>query len=289
MRQIDLTRESHLAPRKEQVMNHQGGPLYIVPAIAALIILGVLSACSSQSSGMPAAALDDLESWDLLWITDTMGINVPHRFAAMIEEDTGKSVTVDIVHDSSLDIDEVLNALTTGESDNFKLSQLADLIPDAEIIVFWAFPSEFYEPDNPFDWKCHPHEPFYVDSCSAEDFDSYRESLSQVYQRFFELRAGQSTIVRTIDAASIRVAEWKASGVYEACRECWGYLDDAMRDVAESFNIPQAPLVEAFNGANWEGDPEDKGYIRLNFEPNEVGAEVIAQLLRELGYEPVIP
>jgi hypothetical protein len=62
-----------------------------------------------------------------------------------------------------------------------------------------------------------------------------------------------------------------------------------MRDVAESHNIPQAPLVEAFNGANWEGDPEDKGYIELNYEPNEVGAEVIAQLLRELGYEPVIP
>jgi lysophospholipase L1-like esterase len=48
-------------------------------------------------------------------------------------------------------------------------------------------------------------------------------------------------------------------------------------------------VAEAWNGPNRDEDPNDKGYTWDGIHPNEKGAAVIANALRELGYEPVVP
>jgi hypothetical protein len=113
--------------------------------------------------------------------------------------------------------------------------------------------------------------------------------LEGIYQRFFELRAGQPTIIRTYDAYNPLINFFREQGVHEDCRLCWGYYNDAIRQASAAYNIPVARVSEAWNGPDWDIDPNDLGYTKDGEHPNELGIEVIAQALRELGYDPVLP
>jgi lysophospholipase L1-like esterase len=54
--------------------------------------------------------------------------------------------------------------------------------------------------------------------------------------------------------------------------------------------IPIANIFDAWNGLDHTEDPVANGYTQEdNIHPNELGATVIAQVLRDLGYEPIIP
>jgi lysophospholipase L1-like esterase len=49
-------------------------------------------------------------------------------------------------------------------------------------------------------------------------------------------------------------------------------------------------VYDAFNGPNHDQDPRDKGYIGSDgMHTNETGQDIIADLLRELGYEYSVP
>jgi lysophospholipase L1-like esterase len=57
--------------------------------------------------------------------------------------------------------------------------------------------------------------------------------------------------------------------------------------VAAEFDVPVAPVFDTFNGPNHDEDPRDKGYISVDgAHPSGEGAKAIAELLRDLGYEP---
>ena len=54
--------------------------------------------------------------------------------------------------------------------------------------------------------------------------------------------------------------------------------------------VPIANAFDAWNGIDHNEDPVEKGFTQEDdIHPNELGARVIAQLLRELGYEPIVP
>ena len=57
---------------------------------------------------------------------------------------------------------------------------------------------------------------------------------------------------------------------------------------ADEHNIPVARVDIAFNGTAGDEFPEDKGYL-LGRVMSPQGADAIADLLRDLGYEPTIP
>lgn len=59
----------------------------VLVAITGLLIACTLSACSNVSK---ATELEDLEEWDLVWISDSLGMDAIDFYADMIEEDTGK-------------------------------------------------------------------------------------------------------------------------------------------------------------------------------------------------------
>jgi hypothetical protein len=46
----------------------------------------------------------------------------------------------------------------------------------------------------------------------------------------------------------------------------------------------------AFNGPDLDEDPSDKGYLYGGGQhPNQEGIALMAELIRELGYEPLAP
>jgi hypothetical protein len=62
----------------------------------------------------------------------------------------------------------------------------------------------------------------------------------------------------------------------------------AVRLAAEAYDIPFLSRYDAFNGANHNEDPREKGYIRSDGEhPSDLAGQYTAELLSQMGYEPV--
>lgn len=231
-------------------------------------------------------SMTDMDEWDLVWISDSSGWGVTDVYAAMVEEDTGIKVNVHDYWMGGLSAGEVYSALKGEPTPRFKLTQLLDLIPEAEIIVFFANPANSVASDDPSDWSCIGGVN-YVNKC--QDFDTYITHLEGIYQLIFELRDGQPTIVRAYDSYNPLIAEFQKQGVYEECKACWADFNAAIHQAADSYDIPVAEVSKAWNGTNWDMDPVQLGYTKDGEHPNEMGAEVIAQAIRELGYKPVKP
>jgi lysophospholipase L1-like esterase len=113
--------------------------------------------------------------------------------------------------------------------------------------------------------------------------------LNAIYQKIFELRDGQPTIIRAYDAYNPIIPNRVGYDGYEDCITCWQNYNQAMHLAAEQNNIPIALVSEAWNGPDYQKNPVELGYTKDGEHPSELGAQVIAQALRDLGYEPVVP
>lgn len=252
--------------------------------IALFSISLLLTSCTSQPS------LDEMDEWDLVWISDSSGWDVAQVYAEMIEEDTGKKVNVIDNWMGGLSAGYVYTVLKGEPTPNATLEHLGEQIKDAEVVVFYANPEESREEGNPADWVCvSTLIKNYVNNCEMGTFDTYIQHLEGIYQLIFELREGQPTIVRAYNAYNPLIARFHEQGVYEDCKACWANYNAAIHQAAESYNVPVADVAEAWNGPNWDQDPKELGYTKDGEHPNEVGATIIAQTIRDLGYDPVIP
>ena len=259
-------------------------PRYILMLLLAFLVIAVTS-CSSQPSLM------EMEEWDLVWISDSTGWGVVDVYAAMVEEETGITVNVHNYWVGGLQAAEVLYGLRGEPLDphDRMFDQLAEEIPGAELIVFYANPAGSWRGDNPADWSCTEYSGNYVNNCEMATFDTYVADLEAIYELIFEMRAGQPTIVRAYDAYNPRVSNWQADGSYDDCRACWDNYNAGIHQAAATYNIPVADVFVAWNGADWSQDPEEMGYTKDGEHPSELGARVMAEAVLATGFEPVIP
>lgn len=254
-----------------------------------LILALLLAACSTQTKGK-AADLQEMEEWDLLWISDSSGWDVAEIYAAYIEEDTGIPVNVYDYWDGGLSAGTVLDILEGGDHPDAQLDKIPELIPEVEVIVFYTNPEESLDPQAPMDWNCaHSSAKTYVNACEMDTFALYTQHLVSIYEHIFDLRDGQPVIIRAFDAYNPTLARWEKDGTFDACQVCWGNYNTAIHQAAAKFNIPVAKVYDAWNGPDHDQDPNDKGYTKDGIHPNELGAQVIAEELRKLGYDPVAP
>jgi hypothetical protein len=156
---------------------------------------------------------------------------------------------------------------------------------DAEVVVYFGNPLG----SATGDWDCIPRGN-YVNDCSPETFIGYRETLEAIVEEIFALREGEPTIIRATDFYVPILRQWREAGLEEACTQCLENMIEAIHQAAAAHNVPVAHVYDAFNGPNHDEDPRDKGYIASDGQHTSVlGQQVIAGLLRELGYEPVAP
>ena len=158
------------------------------------------------------------------------------------------------------------------------------------MIVFYANPEESIDEDNPTDSNCaHSSATTYVNACEMDTFGLYIQHLELIYQHIFELRGDQPIIVRAFDAYNPIPARWEEDGTFDACHACWENYNAAIHQAASEYYIPVARVNDAWNGPDHNEDPNDKGYTADGIHPNELGAQVIAEELRKLGYDPDTP
>jgi hypothetical protein len=225
--------------------------------------------------------------WDLVVIGDSSLWGLAEAFASQIEADLGVKV---VDHDSTvggLSAGMVLEALQTGESSNRRLAALPDALRDAEVVVMFVNPLDSVDPEKPLDLDgCFHLKP--PKSCSPETWEEYTADLIAIWGKILELRAGQPIILRATDIYNPVVSTWNRYEIYDACTECWENQSNAARLAAKAYDIPFLSRYDAFNGANHEEDPREKGLIDRDGEhPSELASQYTAELLSQMGYDPV--
>ena len=233
--------------------------------------------------------LDDLEVWDLVYICDSSSFGVPDKFAANIERDTGKTVRVHNRTAAELQALKVLQKL----QENHDVGSIRDEIADAEVIVFFGNPRG--DPDKGgvrggVETCINSRSCRAPDDCTPEFYEPYVENLQVIYEEILALREGQPTIIRAVDFYNPLISEHRECGTEDACTHCWDTFNAAIRQAAESYNIPLVSVYDAFNGLNHNEDPREMGYISTDGRhTNKSGQQAIADLLSQEGYEPVMP
>lgn len=247
------------------------------------------SQAAAQPAGPSAAEqLLALDQWDLVWISDSTGWGAADIYAGYIEEDADVEV---VVHDFAMPVlsaGEVLGALRREDGASYKVAQLADAVAEAEVVVFYANPIDSMSDEFPDDSNCMMGS-LYVNSCPPESYDLYRQHLGQIYDQIVALRGNQPIIVHAYDSYQFP-RRWAEGDVLEECQACWGAYTQAIHDAAAAHGIPIAHVYDAFTGPDHESDPRDTGLIGGDGQhTTEAGAELIASLVRDLGYEVTSP
>jgi hypothetical protein len=222
------------------------------------------------------------KEWDLVIFGDSQAWGIGELYAAHIEEDQGVKVTV---HDETAGSQSAYYLLKNLR----ELERLRKLVSEAEVVAFNCNPRRSVSETNPFDYECMVGYELYVVNCSLETFDKYIEDLEAIIEEILLLRDGSPTIVRVMDYYCSGYDTFKEQGIFEECWECWDNTNNAIHQAAAAHNVPVARVYDAFNGPNHDENPHDKGYLLIDGHPNEEGQKVIANLFRELDYEPVNP
>ena len=261
------------------------------------LILTLVFVLAISGVGYAADSLDELEEWDLVYISDSTGWGVADKFADNIERDTGKTVRI---HDCCVGGLPALRVLQALQSDPESLSDIwgklkslqAD-IAEAEVIVFFANPrgdpSKGGVQGGGME-KCMAYDGHPPQDCTLQLYEPYIENLKAIYEEILALRNGKPTIIRALDFYNPLISEHRKRNMEIECTQCWESFNTAIRQAADAFNIPFVSVYDVFNGLNHDEDPREKGYIGTDGRhTSKQGQQVIADLLSKAGFEPVEP
>ena len=264
----------------------------LVLVIILLLFCGMHQLLTTATS---MKTLLELKEWDYVVFGDSTTWGFPKYYASYMEKDLGVKVTIHNKAVGGQSVIDILRRLRKDES-------LRKLVSEAEVVTLSGNPNlspgdtpESLE--NYLKWKEQPSwdkdcKKFYrpPGDCSPETFESYIENIKAIIEEILSLRNGMPTIIRAMDYYVPMYSEWKNHGIEKECTCCWENFNNAIHQAAAAYNVPVAWVYDAFNGPNHDEDPREKGYIADDGRhTREAGQKVIADLMRELGYDPVNP
>lgn len=259
----------------------------IVGLISLCLVL--LSACAAQPAELPRGP-DAV--WTLIVIGDSDVWELGDALKAQIEKDLGVQVELmDLALAGSTK--NILDVLRTRESQNYELKQLPETLEEAQVVVMIMHPnpSDSMVSENPHIMdRCFNSDPSLPLSCNPEVFEQWTADLKAIWAEVFRLRDGKPSILWATDLFNPLVSLWNENGIFEECTQCWLNMSEANRLAADAYNIPFFSRFDAFNGKDHSIDPREYGYIISDgIHPSELMGQYTAELLSQMGYEPVQP
>jgi lysophospholipase L1-like esterase len=288
-----------------------------IPFVLVLLVL-VLSGCGTPATTVPIPtntpaslptetpippATDVLSPpqtpWSLVVVGDSVPFNSPEdcpgctsfvdRYAKAISAATGHAVKVqNLSQHNSLQIDGLLQELKT---DTLRRDALAN----ADIIIVGIAHNDAamnsnddlcdgLNGDNP-DWSK------YNATCAAASAELFRPKFESVYSQIVALRGGKPTIFRTINRYNDWIG-WPGHDLppegADATRLVIDTWNDMICKAAQKNGFTCANIYQQFNGPDGlkpSGDLLGKDYTH----PSDKGNEVIARILEDLGFAPLMP
>ena len=127
---------------------------------------------------------------------------------------------------------------------------------------------------------------------------TFKQNWDATIGRILQLRGSRKTLIRTMDIYNPYVDEDKVKNSWSVGENendfmiLKSYLEEVNQHIAQTsagFGA-YAKVYEAFNGPAGDEDPAGKGLLSFDgFHPNRAGHALMAELLRDLGYAPLLP
>ena len=235
-----------------------------------LLSLLILAACSTIQQPPTTPGLAKNDTWDYLALGDTRTAisDWPDLYAAHIERDLDVKVEV---HNwgSSYQTSKALLKLL---KENVSLQQA---VRNAEIITIWT------GGNTVGDSLIKPHIP-----CDADRLDAFQRDLDSIITTIQELQKPNTSMIRLLEFFQFRVNILKELGGFDEKMTCLEAFNERVHRVASTYDIPVAAVHEAINGPDGERDAYEAGYLKNHYAFSQTGDALIAELLRQLGYEP---
>jgi hypothetical protein len=244
-------------------------------------LLVVVVALIGTSCGGGGTGELPTDAWDLVWFSDSSGFGVAELWAERITAEQGVEVRVADHASGGLSAGAVLRQLDRTE--------YQAEIREAEIILVYGNPLDSglaHTSETCFEADPTPREP---PSLQTEaDWEPYRDDLREIYERIFDLRDGQPTIIRAMDLYLPVLASWREAGIEPECLHNFELFSAAVRHVADEYGVTTASMLDEFNGPDHDQDPVERGLISGDgIHTNAAGQAFMVDVLDSLGYEPV--
>jgi hypothetical protein len=221
-------------------------------------------------------------SWDYVALGDSMTFGLVDKYADHIEADLGVEVTVHFWCRGSQGSDLLLRALRSDE-------ELRSDIRQAEVVTFMVSTQHLRSPIHAYGaGTCGGPD---NQDCLQEALALYKADTDAIMAEILSLRSTSDTIIRAMTYHNWLINDWKELGYFDDLNPYWVACNEYLVHAASEHHIPVARVDLAFNGPNGDEDPSDKGYLGPDKQhPNqEQGFALMAELFRELGYEPLAP
>jgi lysophospholipase L1-like esterase len=274
-------------------------------SLLALAFLAVLlGGCALASTPVPLATETSgppPTPWSLVAVGDSIAVNSSmvcpgcrgfvDRYADAIIEATGHPVEVRNRSQPMLRVDALLDELKTDASRRNALAN-ADII-----IVSIAFNDiPWLRSDDPCDGPNgnQPDWSKYNATCAAAAAEIFRPKFESVFAQIVALREGKPTMFPTINRYNDWIGWTGANGetnppeATDATRVVLDAWSAMVCEAAQANGFACADIYNAFNGPAGitpSGDLLGKDYTH----PSDKGNEVIASVLTDLGYGPIVP
>ncbi len=239
--------------------------------------------------GSPSALFPAGQPLDFVLLADSGGGGVAERYAAKAAEALDREIRV---HDHS----------TGGATANDILSNVrgrwADDVADAEIVVFYVHPGGFDPPsfvpcleavnwDSPVPPSTFPPTLDPPEATTVEDWQGYRDTIDQIYDEIWKLRAGQPTIIRAYGVYLPWLGQWRHLGIEPPCVAGEEAVDQVRRESAQAHGAIFVSIMDVFAGPEHDQDPVEKGWISEDgMHVSEAGAAALVDALAAAGFEP---
>lgn len=219
----------------------------------------------------PTETPDPREVWDYVALGSVnFNKEYPDLYAAHIEVDLGVKVVQQNRRRLLQSPGDLLQFLRDSEV-------LREEISEAEVVTVWPGSEDMFTALTSGYVDCAPL------------IEPFERALDALIAEILALREDEDIIVRLLDHY-IWVNRLKEAGRLDEKKVCHEAINKAIHDVGARHGVPVAPVAEAFNGPTGTEDPGDKGYLGYDgWRLSEEGDGVVADLLRELGYESIVP
>lgn len=250
-----------------------------LPALFALIAL-IVSSCGGAGAASTSTLVNTEWEYVSLGSSFTGWASWPETYASFIEEDLGVNVTY---YDRTIDrahSDAVLELIRTDE-------ELRGLLGNAEVITIGAVFSEWETPVMTYAKG--------GDCGGADNQDCLRDALSgtvarteAIFDELVALRGPDDALI-----SAFKVGTWLVELFCEWDSECWrvlaGYfidLFDSIERIATERDIRVVNALDALHAPGvYEAAMNQDYLVSDRVHLSEEGSAIVANLLRDLGYE----
>ena len=222
--------------------------------------------------------------WDYVALGDPNVFGMMPIYAQMIEQDLGVKVEI---HSWEMGGDysrRLLDRLRTND-------QMRNDLREAEVITIEIPNAGLRQPSFTFAYgksgDCGGDD---NQDCLREAFGAHRADTDEIIAEIVSLRSPNDAVIRAVDMYQFMVSESHDTGWFEVYNPYWREKNAHLIETASRYGIRVARVYDAFMGEGGAEDPRDKGLVKADgIHPTPEGARLMAELLRDLGYAPLVP